>query len=85
MRPVAYNDAQPTDSAREEVPLEGDTDEVTMMPREKGDRASVKPQNGSLDDSPMRYTPWNRVDNVFGLDDDDEQPEEAEYDELPVY
>ena len=57
MRPCIYTDMVPKDSLRAAVPLEGDIDHTTSLPRSAGDRMSVKPAGGrSNDTSPMRYT-----------------------------
>jgi hypothetical protein len=73
MRPTQYVDSQPVDSHRDEIPLEGDVDQVQHVRRSPGDRESVKPPHGSTDKTPMVYVPWHRRSGKpLDIDDEDE-------------
>lgn len=80
MRPCVYTDvAPPKESVSGEIPLDSDKDEVTGIPRVRGDRSAVKPLLDHEDDSPLHYRKASGSPNTFGLEDDDEvEPEKME-------
>ncbi len=86
MRPCQYTDMGPKDTLRPEVPLEGDTDPVTAIPRVEGDRSAVKPTGPGRDTTPLHYRRASNVKNVFGIDDNDELGDEpTEEQPAPTY